>query len=508
VNEDIKRRLGVDDAYLDRARMQELAELERRRARYLGDREAVDPAGRTAIIVDDGLATGATMKAAVIAMRQKGAKRICVAVPVAPKSALEEIRAQADMVVCLNPAEQFSGVGAFYDDFHQLTDEETVGLLRQIWTDNEETRSDPRMPICREVSIPPLGLKGTLCVPAQPLGLILFVHGSGSSRFSPRNVAVADTLNARGFATLLMDLLTPDEAADRSNVFDIPMLTERVVEASLYLSGEPDVSDLPLGLFGASTGAGAALLAAAELPHRFAAIVSRGGRPDLAGARLTQVIAPTLLVVGGDDTQVLDLNRKALAALGGEKLLRVVPGAGHLFEEAGALDQVTHLASSWFAHYLLADERAPEAATPRRAMSDAALVEALRKAAEPLPELGDREFARAFDRFGSARVVLLGEASHGTSEFYRARAAISRRLIERHGFSIVAVEADWPDAATVDRHVRQRPDSGTREAAFTRFPTWMWRNEEFEDFVGYLRRHNSARSPPPASRSMGWTSTA
>ena len=340
INEEVRRRSGADDVFLERARARELAEIERRRSLYLGDRAQVDPAGRTAILVDDGLATGATMKAALIAMKRQGAAKVCVAIPVAPEDALREIGEQADLVVCLHPARHFYGVGAFYDDFHQLTDAETVGLLRQGWAGGADARPSPPPPARRQVAVPPLGLVGDLCVPADPRGLVLFAHGSGSSRLSPRNIAVADTLNAHGFATLLLDLLTPAEARDRRNVFDIPLLAGRVVEAALYLSGEPDVSDLPLGLFGASTGAAAALLAAAELEDRVAAVVSRGGRPDLAGARLAKVLAPTLLIVGGDDRHVLELNRQALAALTCEKLLRIVPDAGHLFEEPGALEAV------------------------------------------------------------------------------------------------------------------------------------------------------------------------
>lgn len=497
INEDVRRRSGADDAFLERARARELTELERRRTRYLGDRAQVDPRGRTAIVVDDGLATGATMKAALIAMRRQGAAKVVVAVPVAPRDALKEIGEQPDLVVCAHPAVHFAGVGAFYDDFHQLTDEETVGLLRRYWTDEPDAPGGGQAPTRRQVSVPPHGLAGDLRVPAAPRGLVLFAHGSGSSRLSPRNAAVAETLNAQGFATLLLDLLTPAEAQDRGNVFDIPLLAERVVEATLYLSGEPDVADLPLGLFGASTGAGAALLAAAELGERVAAVVSRGGRPDLAGPRLAAVRSPTLLIVGGDDRHVLDLNRQALAALDCEKSLKVVPGAGHLFEEPGALEAVTDLAAAWFQHYLapLAEGTArvvpptPAPATPRP------LAERLRGAVEPLPRLDDPGFAAAFDRFGAARVVLLGEASHGTSEFYRARAAITRRLIERHGFGIVAVEADWPDAAAIDRHVRQRPAEPQRPTPFTRFPTWMWRNRDVDDFVEVLRVHNAALPP-------------
>ena len=198
INEEVRRRSGADDVFLERARARELAELERRRSLYLGDRAQVDPAGRTAIVVDDGLATGATMKAALIAMKRQGAAKVCVAVPVAPEDALQEIGEQADLVVCLHPARQFYGVGAFYDDFHQLTDAETVGLLRQGWAGGVDAPPSPPSPARRQVAVPPLGLVGDLSLPADPRGLVLFVHGSGSSRLSPRNIAVADTLNAHG----------------------------------------------------------------------------------------------------------------------------------------------------------------------------------------------------------------------------------------------------------------------------------------------------------------------
>lgn len=497
INEDVKRLSGADDAFLERARAEKLAELEQRRLRYMGDRPRIDPSGRTAIVVDDGLATGATMKAALIALKRQGAQEIVVALPVAPVQALAEIAELADNVVCLNPARHFRGVGGFFRDFHQLTDEETIGLLRQRWTAYDAASSGQDQVFDRrEVIIPPLGLIGDLVVPENPRGIILFAHGSGSSRHSPRNTFVADKLNASGFATLLLDLLTPAEAEDRRNVFDIPLLAERVVEATLWISSEPDIAELPLGLFGASTGAGAALQAAAELQTRVAAVVSRGGRPDLAGPHLPRVMAPTLLIVGGEDHQVIELNRQAHAALTCEKLLRIVPGASHLFEEPGTLETAIDFARAWFEHYLAQPELSvlhqPQQAPPAQPKT---IADVLRDAAEPLPSLDDPAFAAAFDRFGSNRVVLLGEASHGTSEFYRARAAITRRLIERHGFSIVAVEADWPDAAAINRDIRQDPQHATGTAPFTRFPTWMWRNTDVDDFVRYLRQHNAARPP-------------
>ncbi|PPB80035.1 erythromycin esterase-like protein [Albidovulum inexpectatum] len=500
LNEQVMRHSGADQAYLQRERDRQLAEMQRRRRRYLGDRPHADIRGKTAILVDDGLATGATMKAALIAARRWGAGRVIVAVPVAPASEIPEIERLADEVVCLHPDPWFRGVGGAYADFHQLSDEETVGYLRRVWTIADRTASG--VALGREVRIPPLGLQGDLVVPTDPRGVILFAHGSGSSRLSLRNRQVAERLNELGFATLLLDLLTEEEAANRRNVFDIPLLAERLLQAELWITAEPELADLPLGLFGASTGAGAALLAAAELGDRIGAVVSRGGRPDLAGPRLADVTAPTLLIVGGNDQTVLDLNRRALEQLRCEKLLRIVPGAGHLFEGPGELEIVTDMAGAWFQHYLARSE-VPLSPPPEVAKAPLTPAEAVRAAAEPLPDPDDPEFGVAFDRYGDARVVLLGEASHGTSDFYRARAAITRRLIERHGFNIVAIEGDWPDAAVIDRHVRGLPQRRRNVPVFSRFPTWMWRNRDVDDFVKWLHRHNSARPAGERVRFQG-----
>lgn len=199
------------------------------------------------------------------------------------------------------------------------------------------------------IAVGPLRLEGELCLRAPPRGIVVFAHGSGSSRRSRRNMQVAEALQRKGLSTLLFDLLTPEEADDRSNVFDIPLLAQRVMEA---IDAVQSRSPQPIGLFGASTGAGAALVAAARRPQAVQALVSRGGRPDLAGDALDEVRAPTLLIVGGADTEVLALNRAALARLRCEKRLEVVPRATHLFEEAGALDVVARLAGRWFLEHL------------------------------------------------------------------------------------------------------------------------------------------------------------
>lgn len=202
----------------------------------------------------------------------------------------------------------------------------------------------------QEVTIPAgeVELPGFFEAPASPKGLVLFAHGSGSSRLSPRNAQVAAYLSGIGIAKLLFDLLTEEEAADRGNVFDIDLLAERLDAARALAAAGETTAELPLGYFGASTGAAAALQAAADHPEGIAAVVSRGGRPDLAAPRLAVVQAPTLLIVGGEDHQVLDLNRQAQSEMTCEVELVVIPGATHLFEEPGALEEVSRLAGEWF----------------------------------------------------------------------------------------------------------------------------------------------------------------
>ena len=207
-------------------------------------------------------------------------------------------------------------------------------------------------PVIREVTIAPYGLPGTLQIPPAADSVIVFAHGSGSSRLSTRNRAVADALNAAGIATFLFDLLTPDEERDRANVFNIELLAGRLVGAARRLEREPDVGSLPLGLFGASTGAAAAILAATKLGARVGAVVSRGGRPDLAGDALDHIRAATLLIVGGVDFGVIELNKQAFARLRGPKALEIVPGASHLFPETGAMEAVIGHATKWFKRHL------------------------------------------------------------------------------------------------------------------------------------------------------------
>ncbi|BAU81084.1 phosphoribosyltransferase [Streptomyces laurentii] len=347
LNDQVIAQAGITARDLALVEDRERTVLAERARRYRGDQAPADLTGRTAVVVDDGFATGATALAACQVVRARGADRIVLAVPVAPAGWTARVSGVADDTYCVHEPELFYAIGQFYRDFGQTTDEEVVAALRPR-RGVPDTDTEVRIPLgAGGAGEPEVG--GHLTVPAGATGVVLFAHGSGSSRHSPRNRAVAATLNRAGLGTLLFDLLTEDEAADRNNVFDTPLLALRLRRATDWLAGRPGTDGLNTGYFGASTGAAAALWAAAESGDRVAAVVSRGGRPDLAGERLPEVAAPTLLIVGGADPQVLDLNRRAEAMLRCEHRLVTVPGAGHLFEEPGTLERVGELAADWFA---------------------------------------------------------------------------------------------------------------------------------------------------------------
>jgi predicted phosphoribosyltransferase/dienelactone hydrolase len=351
-------RVGGDADYVERVRRAELETLRRRRAQYTPYRPPIDPAGRIAIVVDDGLATGATMIAALHATRARGPAKLVCAVPVGAPDSLARVRPYCDELVCLEAPEDFYAVGQFYRDFEQVEDDEVIALLAA-------TAQAPQRPGrggsgATEVRVPAgrVTLAGDLECPPGARGVVVFSHGSGSGRRSPRNRLVARALRDAGFATLLLDLLTPQEDEDYARRFDIDLLTERLAAAVAYVREAPATSGLAVGLFGASTGAASALRVAAAAPASIAAVVSRGGRPDLAGeAALARVTAPTLLVVGGRDHGVIELNEAARDALVRcERELVLVPGATHLFEEHGTLEQVAALATQWFERHLGGDE--------------------------------------------------------------------------------------------------------------------------------------------------------
>lgn len=350
----------IDRHWLEREVEAEREEARRRHDAYLGGRPPATATGKTAILVDDGIATGLTVRAAIQEMRRQQPAKLVVAVPVVPADTAAALAREVDDVVAVDIPQNYLGaVGAYYRDFHQITDEEVIELLQR--TNADQTAAE--MPLSGEVTvqIPIDGemLTGDLGLVEQARGIVLFAHGSGSSRSSPRNRFVAHELQRADFATLLFDLLTEREDRLYRNRFDIVRLRERLLLATEWVKQQPALAQLPLGYFGASTGAAAALEAAVGHPE-IRAVVSRGGRPDLAMTLLPGIRAATLLIVGGNDEPVLSLNRQAYDALKiAEKDLQVVPGATHLFEEPGALEHVAHLASEWFQKHLVPD-------TPRR----------------------------------------------------------------------------------------------------------------------------------------------
>ncbi|MEU1215870.1 phosphoribosyltransferase family protein [Streptomyces sp. NPDC005791] len=344
ISDEIVRRAGVRGKDLVAVERAEEAELVRRAQAYREGRPRLSLKGRAVVVVDDGVATGATARAACQVVRAQGAAHVVLAVPVASPDVAARLGEDVDEVVCLSTPSFFSAVGEWYRDFSQTSDEEVVSLLARA-TGGHVTAEEV------EVDAGGVPLPGDLVLPGGAEAVVVFAHGSGSSRHSPRNRAVATALNRAGLGTLLFDLLTPGEEVYRANVFDIGLLAGRLADTTGWLHRRVS---LPVGSFGASTGAAAALRAAAEAGSGVGAVVSRGGRPDLAGAALSGVRAPTLLIVGGDDTTVIDLNRQAQSALECENRLEIVPGATHLFEEPGALDRVAELAQDWFTTHLAA----------------------------------------------------------------------------------------------------------------------------------------------------------
>jgi putative phosphoribosyl transferase len=394
-NQEVVEVADISDAQLESAEARERSTLDERAASLRGDRTALPLAGKTVVIVDDGIATGSTAEAACLVARARGADRVALAVPVAPASSLRRLAGVADEVVCIASPEPFFAVGQWYGDFAQTSDGEVRELLHQ-----SADRLGPRDPRAAgegaaqhlvevEVGDPPGGhpaaeealeepesgpepapedddggrqvevwagsvrAAGYLDVPPGASGMVVFAHGSGSSRLSQRNRFVARALREAGLGTLLFDLLTTEEERRRTEVFDIGLLAGRLAAVTRWARSQPGVAGLRLGYFGASTGAGAALVASARPGADVSAVVSRGGRPDLAGDALVAVRCPTLLIVGSRDQHVLELNREAQARMRCETRLSVVPGASHLFEEEGTLAEAAELARDWFLRHLV-----------------------------------------------------------------------------------------------------------------------------------------------------------
>lgn len=345
---------GISDEDLTAVEIRERAQLEARVSRLRTGQGPLDLTGRIALIVDDGIATGSTARVACEVARHRGAAMVVVAVPVAPAEIVRNL-AEADEIVCVSIPHESLAVGHYYSDFAPTSDEDVVVLLESASRSRHASAlaSATGRDVDVEIPVGAVALQGHLHLSEPGHGVVLFAHGSGSSRHSPRNRLVADVLQRAGLGTLLLDLLSPEEELNRANVFDIELLASRLTTTTRWLATRPDAASCRVGYFGASTGAGAALWAASEPGSDISAIVSRGGRPDLAKERLARVKAPTLLIIGGSDAVVLDLNQRAQMLLRCPNHLAVVQGATHLFDEPGALAEVALLATEWFTQYLL-----------------------------------------------------------------------------------------------------------------------------------------------------------
>ncbi|MDC5696282.1 phosphoribosyltransferase family protein [Intrasporangium calvum] len=363
LNSALVERVGVSPSDVEAVEHRERAVLEARVARFRQGRPRLALTGKIAVIVDDGIATGATARVACRFARHLGAVRVVLAVPVAAAESVRQLMAgsEADEVVHVAAPESFYAVGAHYRDFRPTTDDEVADHLERARRRAATKTAGPERPLGSVadtdedvvIQTGAVSVGGHLTMPAGAAAVVVFAHGSGSSRHSPRNRYVARVLQEAGLGTLLMDLLTSEEEADRANVFDIELLAGRLEAATHWLTQRPDTAAARIGYFGASTGAGAALWAAGGPDSPVAAVVSRGGRPDLAAAHLQQVRAPTLLIVGGRDDVVIDLNRQAQARLTGcESRLVLIEGATHLFEEPGTLAEAAGHARDWFVRHL------------------------------------------------------------------------------------------------------------------------------------------------------------
>jgi len=362
----LMQRLGISPSSIREHIEAKRSEIADRVRRFRKGSSPVDVRGKTVIVVDDGIATGATARVAIMALRARGATRIVLAVPVGARDSLEQLAEVADEVVCPHSEIAFFAVGEWYIDFAPTTDDDVVAIL------SATRQPSARMPRSEQpshgtaqphrfsnstVHIPlPTGqlLAGGLTHVPGARGVVIFAHGSGSSRRSPRNQFVAQVLHEHALSTLLFDLLTEEEERidDQTGElrFDVKRLAQRLIVATDWMRTQQTASEIHIGYFGASTGAAAALVAAAMRPKTIAAIVSRGGRPDLAAQWLDRVLAPTLLLVGELDTEVMALNQSALSRLARAPTsrLEIIAGATHLFEEPGALQHVARLASEWF----------------------------------------------------------------------------------------------------------------------------------------------------------------
>nr|BFD64694.1 hypothetical protein BdHM001_33750 [Bdellovibrio sp. HM001] len=474
-NDGLVKTLGLSSTYLRQTAQQKTKEIQEQLQKFKVHRRTLDVKDRTVILVDDGIATGSTLFAAIEFLKGRRPRKLIVAAPVGAADSIEKLRRVTDVVVCPLVPDDFRAVGLWYDRFDQVPDEEVVRLLGEARLESKNYEE------ALTITDGPVELQGDLQRIAHGQGLIIFAHGSGSSRKSPRNRKVAAELNKLGFSTLLFDLLTPEEAEDRSNVFNIPLLSRRLLRATEAAVQAFAGEMMPIGYFGASTGAAAALAAAAQSAHSITAVVSRGGRPDLADEYLSRVPCPTLLIVGGKDTKVLEYNGLAERKIKNARMA-IIPRATHLFEEPGAMEEVVELAANWFSKHL---------SSPMEEHPMEQIVHDLKDKGHAITTYESLD--DLIKIMSTRRVVMLGEATHGTHEFYNIRRQISERLIQNHGFKFIAVEGDWPDCQKLNDYIQTGAGGSAREVMkqFHRWPTWLWANDETASLIEWMRNYKA-----------------
>jgi erythromycin esterase-like protein/predicted phosphoribosyltransferase/pimeloyl-ACP methyl ester carboxylesterase len=479
LNEEWIKQNHLDQQKINETITKQIKEIKRQARVYHAKRPSLSLVDKTVIVVDDGLATGATMIAALKWLRTCKVRRLIVAVPVSSKEAAHKVSKMADEFLCLLTPEEFWSVGSWYREFEQVTDDEVLLCLEQRNQNHKNAEEKVLIPDGH------VKLDGMLVTPPKCKGYVLFAHGSGSSYQSPRNHFVAKAFNDSGFGTLLFNLLTDEESKSRENIFDIGLMTRRLLSATKWINKHSP--SLPIAYYGASTGAAAALNAAASRPEVFA-VVSRGGRPDLAMDSLEKVEASVLLLVGSNDESIIPLNEMAKANLQHAQMI-LVKGAGHLFEEPGASEEVVEYSVDWL-NRNLKNHRKESAPTKE------SIVHEIEKKSVPYDRLAN---VKAWVKeMAQHRIVMLGEATHGTKEFYEIRREISELLIQNHGFKFIAVEGDWPPFQKInhyiDSDITKDKKGGARRTraeqlfeSFHRWPTWMWANEEMIPLIEWMK---------------------
>lgn len=472
LNQELISRYNLDRKIIAGTIADKVKEIRARAKLYRKEFKPVSWEGRTVIVVDDGLATGATMKAALTWLKTKVVKEIVVAVPVSSKEAMTEVKPLCtEFISMILPSDLWS-VGFWYHDFQQVSDEEVIKDLRGRKT----TKVDENDIRLYDHNDP---LNGLVQIPQNSKGMIIFAHGSGSNYKSPRNQKVAKALHEAGYSTLLFDLLTAEESLNRKNVFDIGLMAKRLLIATEW--AKKNFPDKPLAYFGASTGAAAALQAASERDDIFA-VVSRGGRPDLAMDYLPKIDIPVLLIVGREDDLVISLNKAARNKLNNCQM-ELIAKAGHLFEEPGTMEQVIELALGWFNQH----NTKKKIKTPVQAKEN--IVIEIEKHSTPFSKMSD--IKNWIEEMAQHRIVMFGEATHGTKEFYQLRSEISKVLIDKYNYQFIAVEGDWPDCHKLNQYIYSDKDESAVKVVqdgFHRWPSWMWANEEIPNLLEWMKK--------------------